>query len=213
MTAAKLDPALCRELASLFKNRGPLASIDRDWPAIAEQLLAAADLAERPALTEELVYKVVRAAIAQHFGGEVVGIIAARAAKELAGAVVGLSERDQEILSVLIDDVQAFGAGDEDDRKDERFQRDTLSLLRRLKRDVAPLAAAFDSTARAIAGQSAAALTEQLTEQLKPDTANIGPADTAVIDEALEYTAARKPGAPIADIARIRAALTSGGGS
>lgn len=55
-----------------------------------------------------------------------------RVAEERTSAA--LSERDQEILSVLIDDVQAFGAGDDDDRKDERFQRDTSALLRRLKR-------------------------------------------------------------------------------
>lgn len=211
MTTNKLDPALCRRFASrLAGATGDLGF--KIWVVgirddLVTQLSAAADLAERKLLTEDQVREVVRAAIAQHFGGELVGIIADRAAKELAG-VIGLSERDEEILSVLIDDVQAFGAGDEDDRKDERFQRDTLSLLRRLKRYAAPLTVSFDSAARAITDQPAAAL----TAQIKPATAGIGPADTAVIDEALEYTAARKPGAPIADIARIRAALTSGGG-
>jgi hypothetical protein len=41
----------------------------------------------------------------------------------------------------------------------------------------------------------------------------IGAADTAIIVEALERWASREFDAPRADIARIRALLTSGGGS
>lgn len=166
-----------------------------------------------PRLTEEQVREVVRM-VADEAGtayanGTIASLpeqreyVAARAAKELAGAVAGLSERDQEILSVLIDDVQAFGAGDEDDRKDERFQRDTLSLLRRLKRD-----AAFDRAALAITGQPAA----ELTAQLNPATASIEPADIAVIDEALGYWSTGDSNAPHEDIRRIRALLASPGG-
>jgi hypothetical protein len=44
-------------------------------------------------------------------------------------------DRECEILGVLIDDVQAFGAGDDRDRHDERFQRDAINLLRRLQSD------------------------------------------------------------------------------
>lgn len=45
---------------------------------------------------------------------------------------VSLSDRDRAILRVLLDDVEAFGAGDETDRADERFQSDARALLRRL---------------------------------------------------------------------------------
>jgi hypothetical protein len=61
---------------------------------------------------------------------------------------ITLSPRDQEILSVLVDDVTAFGIGDDQDRVDDQFQRDTRALLARLKK--APPAAVAIAALRAI---------------------------------------------------------------
>lgn len=51
MSAAKLDPALCRQLASAL-HIGPLSLASRDRSVIAAQLFAAANLAERYAALE-----------------------------------------------------------------------------------------------------------------------------------------------------------------
>lgn len=67
----------------------------------------------------------------------------------------------------------------------------------------APLSTAFDRADVAITGRGAA----DLTEQLQPGY-TMSPADTAIIDQALNVYASSVTGAPIDDIARIRAELT-----
>ena len=47
-----------------------------------------------------------------------------RAQGQIDGAVV---------LALLLDDAQAFGVGDEEDRKDARYQHDAIDLLKRLR--------------------------------------------------------------------------------
>lgn len=93
------------------------------------------------------------------------------------------------------------------DRTSARWLRDTLvELCASLDADGTPPAADLDRAAVAISGRPGRPAAE-LTAQLKPATASIGPADTVVIVEALELWD-RYLTAPHADIARIRAALT-----
>lgn len=124
MSAAKLDPALCRELAAAlteqykfceeygygFKAKTSFAAID--------QLSAAADLAERPALTEERVREVVGKLALEEIESypihrdhrkPLAWDIAARAAKELAGSAVMLNDQERAQLGELL------GAGVADD--------------------------------------------------------------------------------------------------
>ena len=104
-----------------------------DWMALIGELI---DHRAAQAASMELVRSVVREAIGDgpHRKSKWprVEAIADRIAEQIVP--VALSQRDQEVLSVLIDDVNAFGAGNDTDRKDEQFQRDTLTLLKRLKR-------------------------------------------------------------------------------
>lgn len=187
----KLDPALCRRLAErLFASNLDIG------PGIADQLLAATDLAERT-LTEERVREVVRAAVAAHWPPSwpknehsallrdtTADSIATRAAKDLAGATVGLSaEERNHLLSI------------------RALLRDG-HVTRKILWD-----AEVATLDRLLYGQTAVVQ----TETLKPATASIGPADTAIIDRALE----RWTDAPVAlrdRIAAIRALLASPGG-
>ena len=100
MTTAKLDPALCRQMADRMRAM---------WmPAVTDQLTAAADLAERKTLTDQQVSEAIKRAFAEVDGDildevddTTVAAIATRAAKELAGAVVGLSAEDLAVLDSM----------------------------------------------------------------------------------------------------------------
>lgn len=236
MTTTKLDPALCRRLAKIMDHLFGNALIPTDGQAIAEQLSAAADLAELTGLgtglgapcdvhftssracergtkgcvtrhadlTEERVRE-VRAAILHEevlAGRPAVVTIADRAAKELAGTVVTAEPSpapdlslQQHAIDIVFDGPPGPTAG--------RFVE---------VEDLSGKSVGVGQWIDRCNGMWALRI-PRAHAHLHPDTANIGPADTAVIDEALEYTAARKPGAAVERIARIRAALTSGGGS
>lgn len=223
MGDVKLDPLTCQRLAAWAANRVPADRFQRNdeqdkLAAIAAQLTAAANL--RP-LDAEQVRAVVRETFATvarlsgyRFPQRVIEDVATRVASQLTGAVVGLSAEERKDAAGLRAFVRAASGlcaypDPQDGARDLPIPTRWVALLDRLL-----LASAFDSAARTITGESA----EQLTARLDADVAHprpvaIGPEDTATIVEALEYMAARKPGAPIADIGRIHAQLTSGGGS
>lgn len=225
MTAAKLDPALCRKLAAesteddrrmtpapwakfgpwpsvtIYRDQGDDDSTEPDhvcdvytssdrmappperWlaeadsiarsrnnlPAIAAQLTAAAELAERPMLTT---------------------------ADDVRAVVRG-------VLGVAIGDSIATGY-----RLDIEHVADRIMV--RLAGRV--LATAFDRAAVAITGQPAAELNEQFDAKLgqtpEQQIVRVAPSDTAIIDRALGFWSSDDNDAPHDDIARIRAALT-----
>lgn len=197
MTAAKLDPLLCRSIAALALESATTDPSGRWHPdtlrSAAAQLTAAADIAER-ALTEERAREVVKAAAADeidaYFGpkdrlslARLASDIATRAAKELAGAAVGLNAEE----------------------------RDTLAA------HLAWLKERHSGTMAGTIHETIAVLLDRLlgvtpTAQLKPATASIGPGDAAIIDEALDYYDRTGICPPHADIARIRALIASPGG-
>lgn len=175
LTAAKLDPDLCRAMAAAILTGG--LSVGRSL--LAEQLNAAVHLAD-----------------------EFASATAARDAQFVAlrkALHVRLSE-----VQLLHAVVVAADAWRDDPCKGLGSHKEAdLAAAVDYYRAQQRITPALERAAVAITGQPAAAL----TEQIKPATASIGPADTAVIVEALDLWD-RYLTAPHADIARIRAALT-----
>lgn len=212
-----------------------VVALDRERNAHQRTIGQLERLRERT-LSEERVRKVVRLAAADRlvitslaalgpasFAG-IVHDIATRAAKELAGATVGLSTArvvdftEDQLRSVVeqiaAEELSSRGHGDEpwDDGDyaaaiGARVAAQLAGAMIEMTLHDAPLSTAFDRAAIAITGQSAAAL----TEHFKPATASIGPADIAIIDRALECFARtyKHSRAERADIERIRALLAS----
>lgn len=154
MTAAKLDPDLCRAMAAAILTGG--LSVGRSL--LAEQLNAAVHLADEFAsatAARDAQFVALRKALHVRL-----------AEVQLLHAVVVAADAWRD------DPCKGLGSHKEAD----------LAAAVDYYRAQQRITPALERAAVAITGQPAAAL----TEQIKPATASIGPADTAVIVEALD---------------------------
>lgn len=185
MTATKLDPALCRVIAGMVTDDAQHAA-QRHGSAIAAQLTAAADLAERwPAMEQA----------AEHWHredgklGEMHNALLARPTLT--------EERVREVVrpAAMTGVCEAIG----------RMMGPTYW------HDNPTSHGMFERVADAIADRAAKELAGAVVSS-PVQTVGIGPDDAIIIDAALGFWTSDDNDAPHADIARIRALLASPGG-